>query len=396
MIAALALRQVVRHWRTSLGALVGAAAGVAAIVFMAAVMRGLTGAVIANVVDMHTGAIVIERQGFMRDGVEDWRRDLDASVLLPRIAAVAGVKAATPRLVFDGVLSDGRASAAVRVTAIVPASEARVCPKRSEMELDEAIAHEREALLGRDLAARMGLARGDGAVLSAITPGGRQNALDLTVAGRSDSPVPFANKRAVTVHASLAQALLGVPGRASEIAVATDEEPEIVAARLRTQLGGDFRIETWREREPRADRFVATTELLARALSLALCVLVLGFVMNATRASVDERRREIGTMLALGARRKQILRLFVCEAGVIAVAAALTGGAAGWLACALAAREGLLLRAPGAKPFPVYPIAEPRDFAFAAGMIVLGALLAAAWPASMASRLSPRDALRED
>jgi len=260
---AIALRQVFRHWRTSLGAAIGAAVGVMAVVFMNAVLTGLTRAVISNVIDMNTGAIVIQREGFRVDGIEDLSRVVDVA-LLPQLQALEGVRAATARMVFDGVLSDGQASAPVRVVAIMPESELEVCPRRVDLELDRPVTS--GALLGRELAALLRVQPGATLSLFAVQPSGRHNALDVVSQGRIDSPIPFMNKRLVTVNLSLAQELLRTPGKATEIALAVTESPDSVAERAQALLGPEFRVETWRQREPRSERFVGTTELLARVL----------------------------------------------------------------------------------------------------------------------------------
>ncbi|WP_068636874.1 ABC transporter permease [Thauera butanivorans] len=102
--------------------------------------------------------------------------------------------------------------------------------------------------------------------------------------------------------------------------------------------------------------------------------------------AVTERTSEIGLLVALGARRRTILGLFLGEAVVLAAAGGLAGLAAGM---GLAQSIGLLL--------PNLPVSTPWAFVLAAeSMAVLIGLLAGILPASRAARLNPVEALHAE
>ena len=82
------------------------------------------------------------------------------------------------------------------------------------------------------------------------------------------------------------------------------------------------------------DNYLGVVEIVLTAVGLiALVVAALG-ITNALLASVRERRREIGVLKALGARDRDVLRLFLIEAFVLG----LVGGALGTLTGAAIAR----------------------------------------------------------
>lgn len=125
--------------------------------------------------------------------------------------------------------------------------------------------------------------------------------------------------------------------------------------------------------------------LLAGLGSIALVVGGVG-VMNVMLMNVSERRREIGVRMALGARPRDIARLFLLEAVVLAVAGAavgaLLGVLAGWLFVLLS----------GWSHFALAPLSLPLGV----GGALLTGLFFGLSPALSAARLQPVQALRDD
>ena len=105
--------------------------------------------------------------------------------------------------------------------------------------------------------------------------------------------------------------------------------------------------------------------------------------MNVMLASVIERTREIGIRMAVGARRRDILRQFLIEAAMMALA----GGAIG-----IAAGIAIARTTAWAMEWPVFisPTAAIIAWAFTGGVGVIFGL----YPALRASRLDPIAALR--
>lgn len=124
--------------------------------------------------------------------------------------------------------------------------------------------------------------------------------------------------------------------------------------------------------------------LLAGLGGISLLVAGVG-VMNVTLMSVRERRREIGVRMALGARPRDIGTMFLLEAVFLSVLGALLGALAGCLiACVFCASSGW-----------------PLNLSFDALLLGVGSSLSSglffgSYPATLAARLSPAMALRDD
>jgi predicted lysophospholipase L1 biosynthesis ABC-type transport system permease subunit len=122
---------------------------------------------------------------------------------------------------------------------------------------------------------------------------------------------------------------------------------------------------------------------------LSLLVCVVG-IMNAQLMAVTERFREIGTMKCLGALDRFVLRLFILEAGM----QGLSGSAAGALAGAAFALISSLLRFGSAAVQALSAMDLATSVASAAGVGLLLSLLGVLYPALVAARMQPVEAMR--
>lgn len=136
------------------------------------------------------------------------------------------------------------------------------------------------------------------------------------------------------------------------------------------------------------DTQVKTNGMMTRLSLIFLAIIVLvggASIANYMYANVFERRREIGTLMALGAGSGLILRMFLLKALLLGLA----GGVAGYvLGTVLAVTLGPRLANIVVLPMPVLML-------WALGISVLIALAASYFPARRAARLDPCATLQE-
>ena len=136
------------------------------------------------------------------------------------------------------------------------------------------------------------------------------------------------------------------------------------------------------------DTQIKTNRMMGRLSLLFLSIIVLvggASIANYMFANVFERRREIGTLMALGAGSAVVLRMFLLKALWLGLA----GGVGGYvLGTALAAILG-----PRVAGVPVLPMLTPLFWAV--GVAVLVCMAATYLPARRAARLDPSAALQE-
>ncbi len=396
----LAVRNLLRNRRRT--AITGLAVGFGAfaVVVLQSLVNGLVGNIVETSVLARVGAVQVFRTGYLGSDDPLKKSFADDPLLVARLAAVPGVVAVAPRLDFDGMLSNGSEATMFMATAIDPSAEYRVCPLRATLVAKGsrplAAGDDRGALLGKTLAEALGARETSTLVMQAAGAHAGTNALDVSVQGFLPSYHPMASKRLATVPLAFAQELLRMPGQVTEYVIGVSDlgRVEEVAAAVRSIVGSDHQVTTWRELDPATRDRARMIRYVLFFVALVLALLVATGIVNTTMMSVHERVREIGTMLAVGLRRWQVTALFLFEAIALGLASGTGGASASYALVRLLARNGVQGHAPGGDPLTYYPGVGVSFLAAVVAFTVVEAALAAVYPAWRAARLRPVEALR--
>jgi lipoprotein-releasing system permease protein len=255
------------------------------------------------------------------------------------------------------------------------------------------------AVLGRDLAARLGVSEDDPVRLVLLTERGSTpyRFLTLRVGGTFVTGFAQFDQGYVIVDRSLL-ADAGSPLGLFEIAVGSSRRIEAVAAEARELLGEDYLLQDWRESNP--GLFTALRlQKWGLFLILGLIVVVSTFNVASTLiVMVRERMRDIGLLGALGLRPTAIRRVFLlCGIGL--------GGVGALLGVAIGATVSFVLTATrflrfdgevaeiyfiDAVPFRV----RPTDLVAVVAFTVVVTLAASWFSARRAAIVEPAAALR--
>lgn len=180
-----------------------------------------------------------------------------------------------------------------------------------------------------------------------------------------------------------------------DVAVAPGVDVTAVASAIAKVVGSAFSVERPERKNDRVSRMLGSLQSGLSMASLIAVLVGMFLVHNTTSISVVQRRREIGILRALGAKRSDVLSLFVFEGALVGA----VGSAFGVLIGIFLARA--LLHEMGRTVSALFlPVAADK-------LEIRGALLASAWtlgvlvstigaaiPARDAARARPIEALQ--
>lgn len=396
----LALRNLGRNRRRTLVAGLAVAFGAAAVVCLQGFVVGFMNNIVEVTVESKMGAIQVFRKGYL--GSDDpLKHSLpEDPALMARLRAIPGVTAVAPRLDFDGMVSNGSDSTVFFATAIDPRLEYEVCPKRKSNITPGSRplrpGAEGEVLIGQALAEAWGAKRDSTLIMQSVGPHASVNALDATIAGFLPTYSIQESKRRATVTLAFAQRLLRMDGRVNQyvVAIRNLDGLDHVAARVRAALGQEYEVTTWGDQDPATRDRVKALRFVLAMVAFVLLLLVGTGIVNTMLMSVYERVREIGTMLAVGLKRRQVTTLFLWESVALGVISAAIGTLVGGALVYWLGQRGVVFRPPGGEPLVIRPSVNAPFLAIVFGCSVLATMLAGIYPAYKASRLRPADALR--
>jgi putative ABC transport system permease protein len=247
------------------------------------------------------------------------------------------------------------------------------------------------ALIGNRFARAAGLARGDAVTLRWREPGGAFNAQDATIMHVMQTTLASIDSNQVWLPLVKLQAMARLPGEATLVVLARGTPPP-AAPQDWTFRDLDFLLRDLRE--------LVKTKSIGRVVFLVI-FLSLGMlaIFDTQVLAIFRRRREIGTLVALGFTRGQVIRLFTLEGALHGVLAVILGAAWGLPLLWLQARLGFAVPA-GTEGIGI-SIGEKIYPAYGAGYILGIVLLSLAvttvvslLPTRRIARLKPTDALR--
>lgn len=346
------------------------------------------------------GHVQIIRPGYFREGLGDpYRYLLPADMTPVTQLAPAYQRTAAPRLAFNGLLSKDDSTVSFIGEGIEPVLEApiaKVVLIRHGKDLTESGPD--SVLLGVGLARAVGANTGDTVVLLASTAQGGINAVELRVAGLFSTSTKAYDDSALRVPIEVARRLMRVEGATSWVVLLDDTErtPEALA-NLRERLPeASFELVPWYDL---ADFYNKTVELFNRQVGivrLLIALIVMLSISNTLAMAVMERTSEIGTTMALGLKRRQVLTQFLLEGALLGAAGGATGVIAGLGLGAAISAVGIPMPPP-----PGMDVGFTGEIAVSAQLALEGfvlafvtTLLASVFPAWKASRLVIVDALR--
>lgn len=404
----IAIRNVKRNERRSKLTIITIVIGVTMLMNVQGILRGLRTTVYGHMMAMETAQVQVEDSGYR---VDARRLPLDRVVDAPdalaaAIRALPGVAAVSERIDASFELTNGVEGVRTQGRGMSQ-DEARVTDLGAKMVEGRLFgAGEPGIVIGKSLAAKLGLKVGDIAYFTALDRHSVRNLNSAPVLGLFEFGYPLLDDYLVCIDIDQARSFLDLGAVATRLVV-RGKDPQASAA-LAAQVGaavasarpsGALKAYEW---TTFAESLVSTIEtrlkLMVTILS-TMFVLIIAGIFNTIAMNVQERYREIGTLRAIGIRRSGLRRIFLLEGLVL--------GAVGCLAAAIPSTAiGLWLGVWGVDLTGFFPRDIPIPFgstlhtsyavidavfAIAAGLGA--ATLGSIFPARAASKLPITEAL---
>jgi putative ABC transport system permease protein len=401
----IALRNLLRNPRRSALTAGGAAFAIVAYVFMYGYFDGFSEQLIDNATRYVTGHVQVERPGFRRDLAPELALDNPKS-LLESLRAVPNVEAAAPRVQVQALASSAAKSEGIMLYGVDPLAERQLTFIHRTIVQGSALeaGHDRDIVLGRKLAEKLGLRLGEKVIVMASAANGelgtgafRIRGIFATESSSFDSAMAF-----VTLPA--AQTLLALGDRVSTVnlRLARREQLDGTLADLRaTGIGPALGFASWQDMLPQVSQMVGLLRTI-RAIVLGIFLVVVALaVMNTVFMSVAERTREFGVMMALGTPPGAIIRMVLYETVALMAVASVVGYGLGMALVSYLGQRGLDLSR-FFKDYDAIPgltgIAHPRvvlgSIVLPGVALFLASVLISLVPALRAARLDPSKAIR--
>jgi putative ABC transport system permease protein len=237
----------------------------------------------------------------------------------------------------------------------------------------------------------------DELILMTTDPGGAQHSLQASLTAIIDFPNPTASKSMIYLALPAAQKLVGSEGEINQIVISLEDTKyrKEVSALLNQKLEKfNLIAEPWDE----INKFFANIMNLQNVIFSVVMAVIMIFVVFAIIVTgfmtVSERTREIGTLMAIGYKRKHIIRLFLLESTFLGLAGGLAGVFVGSIIVGLMGFQGVPFLIPGTiDKVILYPFNSIYFIALTVFLGMFAGIIGSLYPARIASKLSPMDAL---
>ena len=379
-------------------AVIGVAAGVTTLVIALSMNTGFRQAIRDRLLSV-TAHINLKPIG--PNGIRNYRE------LMTQLSDTPGVRSIEPAIYSTVLLSAGGRARGIVLKGVDPELEQRASEALHHIVAGNGdFAQDADGipavLVGRILANDLDISAGDYITLTSpqgsLTPFGMlPRSRRFHVSGIFDSGFYDYDANWGFVTLGSGQSLAGIGDVVSllEVRVTQMDDAPAIAVELLRRAGPGFMTSTWMD-ENRALFRALSLEKLVTALFIGLITFVAGLnILVVLTMTVTDRARDIAVLMAMGARRQQLRKIFILQGLVVSIAGTVAGLLIGYTFAGIANKWRLIPLNPEVYAIPYVPFhANALDAIWIAAAALFISIAATLLPARSASRILPVEILR--
>jgi ABC-type lipoprotein release transport system permease subunit len=399
----MAFRDLGRNRRRSFFSALAVGVGLALLILMSSVVAGEMGGAIENAIKLQSGHIQIRAATYDENKSSLKWEDLVANPdeITKQIGAMSQVKAATPRLYASGYLSSGNQSAGAKITGIDPLSPANDPYREGIISGNYLSPDDRDAvLIGKPMAEKLKLKVGDNVGLSLNTADGDVQEQTFTVKGIYTTNTYGFDNATVFLPLTKVQAMTRTENHASAIFILLKDTSMTDTVIPALSVPANLEVKSWKDLNALFVEWEAMAQSYISIFYVIILAITASVIINTLIMSVYERTREIGILSAIGMRGGGILTLFLAESSMLAVGGVIIGVIVGVLATLYFNVNGFYIGNMGLSGIAItdtiYAKLTINNVINLTIMTFIVTILAGLYPAVMASRMQPVEALRAE
>lgn len=401
MLVKIAWRNIWRNRSRSIVVISSIVVGIWALLFGTGFMNAFMVGYSADIIEHDISNIQVHNA--------DFKTDFDIKYTLEKgkekaneLSEWDGVKAATTRIISNGMISAPQKSAGVQIRGIDVEKEALVTSLDSM--LIEGTYFEdvkrNPIIIGKKMADNLKVNLRSKVVLTFTDLNGNVTAAAFRVVGIVKSSSININEFYAFVRQEDISNLLMIGDQIHEIALLTAHQfDENILVDKYNKLYPDDLIETWRELAP---ELVFMEEAYGSMLYVLMAIIMIALVfgiVNTMLMAVLERTKELGILMAVGMNKLRVYLMIVIETVFLSLIGAPIGLFIGFITVSYYANKGVDLSnySKGLEAFGyssiLYPYLDSIVYPTVTIAVILTAIIGALYPAWKAIKLKPVDAI---
>jgi ABC-type lipoprotein release transport system permease subunit len=245
------------------------------------------------------------------------------------------------------------------------------------------------AIIGKRMAESAKLGVGDKLLIRWRDKNGTFDAREIQIASIFNCDVPTVDKGQIYLRLDVLQKMMGMENEVTMLVAGTGFDNKI--------------LKNWEFKDTGfllsdIDKIIQTKKSGGLIIEGLLLIIALIAIFDTQVLSIFRRQKEIGTYIALGMTRPQVVGIFTVEGGAHSILATLLGAVYGIPLFILLNKVGIPMDAAQMTDLPlaekIYPYYSLRLIIITIILVVISATIVSYLPASKISKMKPTDALK--